>query len=224
MKNEEYLRAKRFRQQEAFDALYRDKTPAVRVEGKWQLHDFAADHVGASEPLTYLEFGVHKGDSLLHWASRLQHADTCLVGFDSFHGLPETWEFYHGSMKAGSFSTEGRLPRTDDKRVSFVKGWFQNTVPDFLAAHPPAVPLDRQVVIHFDADLYSSTLFLLCMLWNTIPDYHFIMDDFSHDEMLALLDFSKSFPVDLTWIADMPNGVGYPVKTFGRMRRTKLVI
>jgi hypothetical protein len=38
------------------------------------------------------------------------------------------------------------------------------------------------------------------------------------------MDFSKSFPVELTWIADMPNPVGYPVKTFGRMRRIELVI
>jgi hypothetical protein len=220
--NEEYLRAKRFRQQEAFDALYRDKTPAVRLDGKWPLHDFAADVIGLSEPVTYLEFGVHKGDSLLHWASLLRHPDTHLVGFDSFHGLPEKWDFYHGSLNAGAFSTAGRTPRTADMRVSFVKGWFQNTVPDFLAT--PTVALDRPVMIHFDADLYSSTLFLLCMLWNHIPDYHFIMDDFVHDEMLALTDFSKSFPIELTWIADMPNSAGYPVKTFGRMRRTALVI
>ncbi len=49
----------------------------------------------------------------------------------------------------------GEVPRIDDSRVSFIKGWFEETLPGY------DVP-DREVlVITLDADLYSASIFVL---------------------------------------------------------------
>ena len=77
----------------------------------------------------------------------------------------------------------GQLPEIDDPRVVFVKGWFDDTLPKFVkdfdrahdsAGHIGKVPLlnreslSKQVrpplVIHLDADLYSSTILALIYL------------------------------------------------------------
>ena len=46
------------------------------------------------------------------------------------------------------------------KRISFVKGWFQNTLPGFLNGFSPR----SRLIVHNDSDLYSSTLFTLANL------------------------------------------------------------
>src|SRR6185437_13815381 len=114
--------------------------------------------------------------------------DSRFFGFDSFVGLPEDWLMH----KAGAFSNQGKLPSIDDKRVDFIQGWFQNTVPTNLG-RLAAIP-HRKVQLHIDSDLYSSALFLLCQLWNTFQEYYFIFDDFIHDEVVALGDFMSAFP------------------------------
>ena len=47
-----------------------------------------------------------------------------IIGFDSFEGLNQPW----AGNQIGAFSTNGEIPKTTDPRVSYVKGWFQNTV------------------------------------------------------------------------------------------------
>jgi hypothetical protein len=60
--------------------------------------------------------------------------------------------------------------------VSFVKGWFQNTLPDFLKGFMPR----SRLVVHSDSDLYSSTLFTLANLNMLLaPGAVVIFDDFS---------------------------------------------
>ena len=102
----------------------------------------------AKQPL-YVEFGVFMGHSILEWARRVTNPAAHFVGFDSFEGLPEAWS---DSAGVGFFSTDGQLPHTDDPRIAFVKGWFDDTVPDFL---PPKHDL---LVINIDGDLYSSAV------------------------------------------------------------------
>lgn len=108
------------------------------------------------EPLDYLEFGVSRGASIRWWSEALQHPDTRLVGFDTFEGLPEDW----GVVAAGTYTADGRVPRLDDARARFEVGMFQATLPGWLAANR----LDRPTIVHLDADLYSSTLFVLSSL------------------------------------------------------------
>ena len=99
------------------------------------------------QPILYLEFGVYQGRSIRYWSERLRNPDSRFHGFDSFEGLPESWNML---FKKGLFSTNGEAPRIDDPRVKFFKGWFEDTLPDYRP------PQHDQLVINIDADLYSS--------------------------------------------------------------------
>lgn len=109
-------------------------------------------------PIDYLEFGVHRGHSILTWATLNTDVASRFVGFDTFTGLPETWNDAHPK---DHFTTEGRTPRTSDSRVTFEVGLFQDTLIPYLERHRAS---ERQVVVHIDCDLYTSTLYCLTKL------------------------------------------------------------
>lgn len=95
-----------------------------------------------------LEFGVYSGRTLkIISAAR---GGRNVHGFDSFEGLPEAWR---AGFPAGTFDVEA-LP--DVPGAELVVGWFDATLPGFLAAHPGPVTF-----LHLDADLYSSTRIVL---------------------------------------------------------------
>jgi hypothetical protein len=120
-----------------FDVFY----PAATVANK------------AQRPL-YVEFGVHRGYTMSWWTHSVTVSEARFVGFDSFEGLPETWT---PDIRKGTFSTNGQAPETDDERVSFIKGWFADTVPNFA---PPDHDL---LIVNVDGDLYSSAT--CCLGW-----------------------------------------------------------
>ena len=92
------------------------------------LYPFAANTIGATERITYLEFGVFQGNSIRRMAELFTHPESRFVGFDSFAGLPAAG----CDKQAGAFSTEGKTPGIDDVRVSFVKGYFFFIVTGFI--------------------------------------------------------------------------------------------
>lgn len=94
-----------------------------------------------------LEFGVASGSTINRIANL---TDRPVYGFDSWEGLPEDWR--HDHLK-GMFA--GNLPSVPD-HVTLVQGLFQDTLPSFLEEHKEPVAF-----IHLDADLYSSTKFVL---------------------------------------------------------------
>lgn len=72
--------------------------------------------------------------------------------------MPEQWDDHGASTspkKKGHFTTEGKVPQISDPRVKFFKGWFEETLPHYEFVDSP------NVVIFLDADLYSSTAFVL---------------------------------------------------------------
>jgi hypothetical protein len=146
------------------------------VERREELFQLVASEVG-TQPVLYLEFGVYKGDATRLWSELLQHPDTLLHGFDSFEGLPEEWT--PGRPK-GTFSTHGEIPCISDQRVTFFRGWFEHTL---LSYEPPPRPV---VVLNLDADLYSSTIFVLRKLRALMrPGTYLYFDEFSslgHEE------------------------------------------
>jgi O-methyltransferase len=196
----------------AIDELYSPfPAPTVYPRGeKERLYDLARQIIG-NEPITYLEFGVNRGTSLRKMLQIFTHQDARFFGFDSFEGLPELWV---AGMDKGHFATSGHTPDISDDRVTLVKGWFQNTVEKFLSENKTKAP----VLVHFDADLYSSTLFLLTTLFHSISDYYFVFDEYSPDEICAMYDFTRAYPVEFQYLASTCDEVGKPLQIFGRLR------
>lgn len=188
------------------------KVPGTELES---FRDFVCERF-ADTPTIYLEFGVATGTSLRGIAARIRHPESRFYGFDSFDGLPENWPV-HGAkgFERGHFSTYGNMPQIGDSRAELVKGWFQNTLPPFIASGRIGGPNPH--LVHYDADLYSSTLFILTTLWHHLPDYFFVMDEYMYDEMVALRDFVLSHPVSVTFLAECGD------KVFGRLTRVPFV-
>ncbi|WP_433801047.1 class I SAM-dependent methyltransferase [Actinomycetospora sp. CA-084318] len=95
-----------------------------------------------------LEFGVYSGTTLRQIVAARD--DDEVYGFDSFEGLPEDWR---AGFRAGTFAVDA-IPEVEGAEL--VVGWFSDTLPGFLDAHPGPVDL-----LHLDADLYSSTATVL---------------------------------------------------------------
>ena len=90
-----------------------------------------------------MEFGVASGSSI----RRLADVDKSrtIHGFDSFKGLPESWN----GLGAGYFACA--MPDVQ-QNVVLVDGWFNETLTKFLETNK-----ERVAFIHIDCDLYSST-------------------------------------------------------------------
>ena len=95
-----------------------------------------------------LEFGVRHGHSIRYLASLTKNT---VHGFDSFEGLPESWD----TEPAGVYATSGRLPDVPSN-VSLHKGWFEDTLADFLNTHEGAIKF-----ANIDCDIYASTVTIL---------------------------------------------------------------
>jgi hypothetical protein len=101
-----------------------------------------------------LEFGVYKGETLARIAKARD--DKQVFGFDSFQGLPESWLPDHQAGRFGPDDPAGVQAAPEVPGAELVVGWFDETLPGFLAAHPGPVAL-----LHVDCDLYSSTKIVL---------------------------------------------------------------
>ena len=95
----------------------------------------------------WLEFGSFSGRTL-KMLTRLTSQK--LYGFDSWEGLPEDW---NDDNPKGKFDTKGKPPFKPTSQMELVKGWFNDTVPQFIK-NQNNINLD---FLHLDADLYSST-------------------------------------------------------------------
>ena len=69
-----------------FDGVFKTPTLPSREE----LWDFALTQRQSDAPLTYLEFGVWNGHSILHFASRDVHESSTFWGFDSFSDMEKS--------------------------------------------------------------------------------------------------------------------------------------
>ena len=95
---------------------------------RFAFYDFICKKENLSDAIQYLEFGVSDGPSFVWMVEKNKNPDSRFYGFDTFEGLPEDW----GHYKAGDMGTDSQFPDIKDSRVKFVKGLFQDTLPDFL--------------------------------------------------------------------------------------------
>ncbi len=176
--------------------LHDRKLPVpIRCAGRAELYEFVAKQV--QEPATYLEFGVLEGVTLRQWIQLLKSPESRFTGFDSFEGLPENWGLFTGKE---IFDVKGKMPHFDDSRVRLVKGWFSDTLPPFLRefhSHPT-------LILHLDADLYSSTIFVLRQMKPHLrPGTILIFDEFfdREHELKALNEFLNDEKLNLRCLA-----------------------
>jgi hypothetical protein len=152
-------------------------------------------------PIQYLEFGVAQGLSFTWWVDTNKDPGSTFYGFDTFDGLPEDW----GVFKKGHFSSGLKPPEITDHRTQFLTGLFQKTLSDFLIS----VPLKgKRKVIHMDADLYSSTLFVLTRLAPYLEKGDIIIfDEFTvpNHEFLAFQEFIQSYYLHFECIGQRQN-------------------
>jgi hypothetical protein len=171
-----------------------------RYERRYQLYRFVLDagNLGRA-PIDYLEFGVASGASLEWWLRNHTHPESSFVGFDTFRGLPEDW---HSRAPRGAFSTDGRVPELQDTRCRFEVGMFQDTLPHFLRRSV----FQHRLVVHMDADLYSSTLYVLMALAPVLkPGDLILFDQFDdvRNEFRAFQDFITASPLRYEVVAQV---------------------
>jgi len=172
--------------------LKQNGCPKPTIRGRFTFYEQLCDTEGVgAEPIDYLEFGVREGGSFRWWVAGNAHPDTRFVGFDTFEGLPEAW----GHLPKGTYSAGGQVPQIDDERCSFEVGLFQETLPGFM----DRTPLDRRKLVHIDADLYSSTLFVLTSLARRLRPGDIVLFDemgslrFPHHEFRAFEDYVSAY-------------------------------
>ena len=149
----------------------------------------------------WTEFGVYSGKTINYIAEQTDHV---VHGFDSFEGLPEDWRT---GFPKGTFEMDGMMPRVREN-VRLHKGWFDESVPVWAAAHP-----GHMAFIHFDADLYSSTKTVLDLLGNRIVagtviqfDEFFNYPGWQEGEYRAFMEFVEAHGVEFEYIGYCEKG------------------
>ncbi|WP_198007219.1 class I SAM-dependent methyltransferase [Nitrococcus mobilis] len=133
-----------------------------------------------------LDLGVYKGSSTRNLAkifpSRTIH------GFDSFEGLPVDWSH---ALKGTFGDMKGIIPDMP-ANVKLYKGWFDETLPLWLAANR-----DKPIsLLRVDCDIYSSTRTILTVFEPVIrPGTWIVFDEligyrgFRDHELRAFKEF-----------------------------------
>ena len=152
------------------------------------------NHFGGGQ---YLEFGVFQGSTINVISSTLP--DKIIYGFDSFEGLPENWR---DGFDKSTFNLKGKLPKVN-KNVRLIKGWFNETLPEFVKEHP-----EPCAFIHVDCDLYSSTKTIFAELKNQIVsgtviafDEYFNYPGWQEGEYKAFMELVADKNLEFEYIA-----------------------
>lgn len=191
----------RFVQKHKKDGMCDYYSPKFDYHKREKLYEYVIDKYKLNdESIDYLEFGVSKGVSFRWWVNFITNSGSRFYGFDTFTGLPEDW----GIFKAGAMSSGNKQPDIEDSRVKFYQGLFQQTLIPFLSDYKS----ENRKVIHLDADLYSSTLFILTIMYPYMrPGDILFFDEFSvpMDEFKAFIEWTKSFYIQYEVLGSVNN-------------------
>ena len=165
--------------------------------------------VCATTPGLVLEFGVRRGTSLEHIADA---AGQEVHGFDSFEGLPEGWV----NSPRGVLTTGSQLPPVRANARLHV-GWFEDSLPPFLTAHPGPVRF-----VNVDSDIYASARTVLTALADRVrPGTVIVFDEYignrswRDDEYRAFQEFAAENGVRYEYFAASPYTKQVAVRVLG---------
>jgi O-methyltransferase len=179
----------------------RDAYPCTSFRDRAEMHRSVQELYLNGDAVDYLEFGVFQGESMRQWTRLNKHDDSRFFGFDSFEGLPEDWR---AGQRKGHFDVRGTVPRIDDPRVKFVKGWFENTIPPF--AHDFSAK--NRLLLHVDCDLYGSAMLALVHFAPFMSKGSLLIFDEFYDrenEFKAFMDWQAIYRKRFRIIAEMGN-------------------
>jgi len=152
---------------------------------KWSFFDAIVEQSIRSRP--FYEFGVWRGLAFRYLMKSFEKG----YGFDTFTGLPENWNVGNGIERAGTYSSDGKIPNI--KGGEFIAGKFEDTLPIFYSEPRPVAS-----IINFDADLYSSTLCALNYSKSVMDEHTILIFDeliinetWEQDEYKALNEFAS---------------------------------
>ncbi len=167
---------------------------------RYKLYKHIIDNELNNEAVDYFEFGVANGVSFRWWMENITNGNSKFYGFDTFTGLPEDW----GPFKKGDMSGGNEVPQIEGSRHQFFQGLFQKTLNGFLRTYTGG----RRKVIFMDADLYTSTLYVLTMMspWIEKGDI-VIFDEFNVPlhEFKAFREWTEACYIKYTVIAEANN-------------------
>lgn len=171
-----------------------------RVDGfEYIIKTFGLENI----PATYLEFGVASGVSFEWWLHHLKHPESVFFGFDTFEGLPEDWGLF---FKKGAMAHS--MKEIAGNRHRFIKGIFQDTLVDLINEKKALFEQAQIKIIHLDADLFSSTLFVLSQLYPYLQQGDIlIFDEFNvpNHEFYAVKLFRECFYIKLKPVSALNN-------------------
>jgi O-methyltransferase len=169
---------------------------------RYRLFDIVAETYELDKKnVLYLEFGVASGSSFFWWMKKNNHPDSAFRSFDTFEGLPEEW----GGFKKGAMAFDQK--EVNDDRAEFIRGIFQESLHPFIESNKTLLHT-KPKIIHLDADLFSSTIFVLSQLYPYLRKGDIIFfDEFNvaNHEFLAYKIFTESFYVKMKPIGAVNN-------------------
>jgi O-methyltransferase len=169
---------------------------------RYKLFDIVSDKYGLDKKeVLYMEFGVASGSSFFWWMKKNTNPDSAFRGFDTFEGLPEDW----GGFKKGAMAFDQK--EVTDDRAEFIRGIFQVSLHPFIESNKGLLE-NKSKIIHLDADLFSSTIFVLSQLYPYLKKGDILFfDEFNvaNHEFLAFKIFTESFYVKLEPIGAVNN-------------------
>lgn len=146
-----------------------------------------------------IEFGVAKGRSINYLSKKIPSLH--FFGFDSFIGLPEDWIGHHAVK--GSYNQRGKLPKVNSN-VSLVRGWFDETIPEFLNKYN----MNDVLFIHIDSDTYQSATIILNQIGPKIKTGTLVLFDefigypnWKNGEFKALNEAAERFEFQFKFLA-----------------------
>lgn len=173
-------------------------------KNRYNLYKYVSDNcLKDNSKIIYLEFGVAGGESFKWWLDENKDRSSCFYGFDTFEGLPENWGIL---FKKGDMNYEES--QMQDNRVKFIKGLFQDTLFPFIEENRDHLNSTARKIIHMDADLYSSTIFVLTQLYPYLkPGDIILFDEFNVPlhEFKAFKEFTESFYIKLSPLGAVNN-------------------
>lgn len=150
-----------------------------------------------------VEFGCYVGKT-----ARLISAITTkqVHVYDSFDGLPQTYENYGGEMRV-PYDAFVETFRRDNVRLPIInKGWFSDVLPE-------QVP-EKISFAHLDGDLYDSTIQPLNLVYNNVtPGGVILIDDYGaekwHGVKDAVTEFFKDKPEQVIALSGINGAPSY---------------